>query len=517
VTEAYPSWAHQKKAVEQARGLPGLALFFGVGLGKTKTVIDILRELMNSDKRMRRTLIFTKPLVVPQFEEEWLKFSKIERRHITLLQGSQKERLADFQALKGDAGHIFITNTEALIMKDLYAVMKEWKPEAIVYDECHDLKNPSAQRSEAAFDLANPFDKKAKLFAPKPKTYMLSGSPVLSSPLDIFQQVKIQMGGWPLLAGGKLSGQIITNYFVFRGRFFRDRNALMPKDRYFPDWQPMTLKLDGFDSIGEMARTLELISVYATKWNCPELNLPPELDITIECGMTAEQEKIYTAMKKDFIAYVSDTRACVASLAITKSLRLMQIVSGFVSTEGRGEEDDVADIRFKGTEKDEKLRQLIKTVSPSEKLLVWAVWRENYGAIRKICEELGVEYAEAHGEVSSDKKKLENVHRFKTRDRCRVFLGHPGSGGVGLNLTMGTQDAFYSRNYSTLHFVQARGRNHRAGQTQTVRHNNLTCRGTIDDAVLAQLSANLAMAENLLDPEKKNLSYKEVAKAIGPA
>lgn len=488
----------------------------GVGLGKSFTSIRYLCDAMNEQKRLFRTLIFTKPLVVPQFEEEFYKFSNIQKKDITLLQGSQKERLRDFteKAYKDGkpVAHIFITNTEALIMKDLYEAMQKWAAEAIVFDESHDVKNPSAQRSEAAYDLANPFSKELKCFGPKPLTLILSGSPVLSSPLDIFHQVKVMLGGFPTRAyfeGNR--NALITNFYHFRGMFFRDKNAGMAKDKYFPDWVPMTRERDGFDCIGELSYILSKISCYATKWTCPELNLPPEYDVTIPCSMTEHQARVYKEMKNDFLSYVSDSRACTASIAIVKSLRLLQIVSGFVSTEGRGEEDDVADVRFAGTEKDEKLRRLIKDVTPNTKLLIWAVWRENYAQIRKICEEQGVEYAEFHGGVTSDKKKLANVHDFKTRDKCRVAIGHPGSGGVGLNLTVAAQDAFYSRNYSTLHFVQARGRNHRPPQTQPVTHNNLSCQGTIDDVVLAQLTQNMAMAESLLDPSKKSISYKDVA------
>lgn len=520
VKEIPKGWEHQSRAIAKAPGLAGLALFFGVGLGKTYTTIRILCNAMNEQKRMFRTLIFTKPLVVPQFEEEWQKFSNVKSDKITLLQGSQKERIADFMKKAYVNGkpvpHIFITNTDALIMKDLYKLMLEWQAEALVFDECHDLKNHEAQRSEAAYDLANPYSKQLKVWAPKPLTYLLSGSPVLTSPLDIFHQVAVMLGGWPL--PGYFEGSrhaVITNYYQFRGQFFRDKNAGMKGSaNYYPDWVPMTRERDGFDSIGAISAVLEKVSVYATKWNCPELNLPPEYDVTIPCSMTEHQARVYKEMKDDFVSYVSDSRACVASLAITKSLRLLQIVSGFVSTEGRGEEDDVADIRFAGTEKDEKLRRLIKDVAPNQKILVWAVWRENYGQIRKIFEECGVEYAEFHGGVSTDKKKLANVHRFKTDPRCRGGIGHPGSGGVGLNLTVAPVDAFYSRNYSTLHFVQARGRNHRAGQTQAVTHNNLTCQGTIDDTVLAQLSENLAMAESLLDPSKKNISFRTIANQL---
>jgi SNF2 family DNA or RNA helicase len=526
VIETKP-WPHQDKFRELQRALPGAAAFFEMGLGKTFATIQSLRELMNTERRLRRTIIFTKPLVVPQWKEEWLKFSKIEPRHITLLQSSQVKR-TQMLVERGWApdgnpvGHIFITNTETLIMKNFMEKLVEWNPEAIVFDESHDLKNPEAARSKSAYLLANPWNKREKRPEPKPKTFILSGSPILNDPLDLFQQIKIMLGGWPSINWfTNHSPQfLVTNFYHFRARYFRDKNAgFRGSENYFPNWQPMNLKEDGFDALGEIAEILTRISVRATK---SVLNLPPEIAVVTHVPMLKEQGRVYEEMRDDLISYVSDERACVASLAITKALRLMQIVSGFVSTEGRGEEMDKADVSWKDTPKDEALIDLLEAVTPTSKILVWAVWRENYERIRKICDGLGLGYVEAHGGVG-DTAKRECVQLFKNDSKKRVFIGHPGSGGVGLNLIgiPGTEDrcaysAFYSRNFSLAHYIQARARNHRSGQTENVTHYDLSCKGTIDDVALSKLAEKAALGDRLLSPEK-TLSLKDIVMGLKQA
>ena len=62
------------------------------------------------------------------------------------------------------------------------------------------------------------------------------------------------------------------------------------------------------------------------------LDLPPLLKKKIFVEMGAEQKKAYEEMKKHFITWLK-TEATTADLAITKALRLQQIVSGFAKTE----------------------------------------------------------------------------------------------------------------------------------------------------------------------------------------
>lgn len=528
MVDSTPSlWDHQQAGIKLARNLPGCAFFFSMGLGKTRATLEALREQMNAEKRIVRGFIFTKPIVVPQWKEEWLKFTKIPPAKVVLLQGSQANRNKEFVKHAYDpegkaVGCIFVTNTEALLMKDLMAHLELWKVEALVFDESHELKSPEAIRSKNAYHLANPWNKKERRPEPKPKTFILTGSPVLNDPLDLFQQVKIMLGGWPSLNWFTNYDPrfLVSNFYHFRARYFRDKNAgFRGTDKYFPNWQPMTVKEDGFDALGEIADILQRISVRATK---AVLNLPPEIAVTTHVPMLKEQGRVYEEMRDDLISYVSDERACVASLAITKALRLMQIVSGFVSTEGRGEEMDKADVSWKDTPKDEALIDILESVTPTSKILVWAVWRENYERIRKIFEKLGIGYVEAHGGVS-DRAKLECVEEFKNNSRKRAFLGHPGSGGVGLNLVgvPGTEDrcaysVFYSRNFSLAHYLQARSRNHRAGQTESVTHYDLSCKGTIDDVALSKLAEKASLGDRLLSPEK-TLSLKDIVMGLKQA
>lgn len=501
-------WAHQLTAIERAKSLPYFALFFEMGAGKTGTAINILRAKMTPMGRYVKTLILCPPIVVPNWADEFAMHSKIPRDRVVLLQGSAKERLKTFNehAYQDDTPRpvFFVTNYESLLLGgfkektgkkryiegELFQAMYKWAPEAVICDESHRLKNYKAQRSQLVQKLANPVDPKTKAPLRKPWTYLLSGSPVLNSPMDLFYQFLI-------MDGGETFGK---NFFVFRARFFEDKNKDMPKERYFPNW---VVKSGAVEQINEL---IFKFGMRVTKDEC--LDLPEETSITIKCKMGPLQTRNYKELKRDFITTVESKTASV-TLAIVKALRLMQVTSGFLSLDGEGDEQDRAKAVYEECEKEQHLEHLLEELTPGSKVIVWAVWKENYAIIRRVCERLNVRFVEVHGGISRAQQN-ENVTRFKTDESVRVFIGHPGSGGIGINLTCAPYSIFYSRTFSLEHWLQARARNHRGGQTEKVTHYDLVCEGTIDELVQNKLAGKLDMSESLL----KDISHSVREQAL---
>ncbi len=491
--------AHQMAVIEKCardKSLPGFALFFEMGVGKSATAIHILRTKMQEANRIQRILILCPPLVIPNWIEEWRKHSDVKTKLLVPLYGAGKKRLKEFieHTANPQEGKIFITNYESLLMDDLFEAFYNWSPEGLIFDESHNCKSPGASRSKQADRLANPVRK------PKPFTLLLSGSPVLNSPMDIFQQFKI-------LDGGQRFG---TNSWAFRAQHFRDRNAGIPKDRYFPNWELMTVAKDGVDAIGRITDKMATISSRVEKKDC--LDLPPEVSVVHKVGMSPTQARLYKEMKADFVTFLN-SKACSASLAITKAIRLMQIVSGFVALENDGpteDEEPTIQTALEETPKLKALHDLLDelVLEQKQKVIVWSVWQFNYQQIRGVCEKLGIRVYEVHGGVSANGTKLSAsakrlaVDQFKAdKDPC-VFSGHPGSGGIGIDLTCASNDIFYSRNFSLVHFLQARARNHRKGAKEaghlSITHHDLVCEGTIDELAVEKLVNKIDLSDRML-------------------
>lgn len=461
-------WTHQKDAVAKARGKNFHALFFEMGCGKTATAINILREKYY-EWGMRRTLIFCPPIVIENWKREWAMHSKIKLREIILLQGSQKKRLSLMaDALQGlGSSKICITNYESLIMDELFAAFMYWKPEILVFDESHKLKTHNSQRTKAATKLSRSANFR----------YLLTGTPVLNTPMDLYAPYKI-------MDGGQTFGD---NYLVFRNTYFYDKNAGMPQAKYFPNW---VVRPGAIDIINAK---LEATSSKAKKADC--LDLPPMVREERFVELSSEQRRLYEQMKKDFITYM-DGKAAVAQIALTKLLRLMQIVSGFVTVEG---ENDREDIVLKENPRAEALKELLAEITTHSKVLIWAVFKQNYKAIKSVCDALGLNYRELHGETPA-KDRQKNVDDFNNDPSVNCMVANPGSGGIGVNLTAASYSIFYSRNFSLEFDLQAEARNHRGGSEihSKITRIDLIAKDTIDELILQRLHQKSELSEKIL-------------------
>lgn len=472
-------WNHQLEAIRRADLLPDYGLFWEPGTGKTATTIHMLRAKFNAVRRLLRTVIFCPPIVVRNWRDEFMRHSNIDPAKVVLLTGSGKQRLALFEKHRTE-GCVFVTNYESLLMDELFAAMLAWVPEALVFDESHKCKDGTAKRTKRAMELATPkIDRNGVIIKPAPKhRYILSGTPVLNSPLDIFCQ-------YVLLDGGATFGQ---NFYAFRSRYFHDKNAGMPKGRYFPQWEILPGSIEAINEkiFGKAMRVL--------KKDC--LDLPPFVTTTIKVGMTPQQAAAYKEMKDEYITFIESEegqKPVSATLAITKALRLMQMTSGYAKTV------DGQEISLKETPKEEALRELLAELTPNHKVIVWAVWKENYATIRRICESLKIKYVELTGDTPQA-KRFTNQDLFNNDPDYRVCIGHPGSGGIGINLVESDTSIFYSRNFSLEQSIQAEARNYRGGSEihEKVTRYDIVCEGTIDELVTEKLASKTEISDRVL-------------------
>lgn len=474
-----PLWAHQQAGVDKALQIQDLALFFEMGCGKSRTTIEILRKHFARASRVKRTLILGPVITVKNWQREIAMFSKIKEHDIIALSGPGKRRCKLFSEKATDTvagtltkGRIFITNYEAVEMDELYELLLLWKPEILVCDESQRLKDPRSKRALRVTPLADRATNR----------YILTGTPILNSAMDIFNQYRI-------LDGGKTFG---NNFFEFRGRFFEDLNKGMPSHVHFPKWVPRS---ETYDLLNEKIYSKAL---RVLKEDC--LDLPPLIRQTVHVELGKEQARIYNEMKREYVAWVRESehspepKAVVAQMALTKALRLQQIASGFAKTE------DGTEIPITDNPRLKALKELLADLTPAHKVVVWATFKENYRQIAKVCEDLKIEYAELHGGVSVIEKN-QAIDRFKTNEACRVIIANAAAGGIGISLTAASYSVFFSRNFSLEQDLQAESRNHRGGSEihQKITRIDLVASETIDEIILEALAQKKAIGAQVID------------------
>lgn len=460
-----PLWEHQEQALQTAYAKDYFALFFETGTGKTLTALTIARAWMHRSGRTLRTLVLSPPITLQNWKSEWLAGSNFSVSNVAVAHGHGDKRCAVFSD-KQNA--VVITNYESLISPKVFKAIENWKPEVIIFDESHRVKSHSAKRSKQAFQLAQ--NARHRL--------ILTGTPILNSPMDIFMQ-------WKILDLGEDFGK---NFFQFRGEYFYDKNSRMPSHIHFPKWE---IREESLESI---KGTISKNAMFVAKNAC--LDLPPLVKTVVKVSLSPEQRKIYTDMAKDLIAYVA-SGVSVARLALTKAMRLQQIVSGFLNVEdsqGESKNHEIED-----NPRLVALSELLSDRAEGSKCIVWASFRHNYGQIASVCKKLNLPYVEIHGD-KTQKEKDTAVKEFNENNSIRVCIGHPGSGGIGVNLTSSNVTIFYSRSFSLEHDIQAEARNYRGGSEihEKVTRIDLIAEDTIDEYIAAKLEGKQAISDSVL-------------------
>lgn len=461
-------WLHQSQALEKASNLNEFGLLLPMGVGKTRTAIEILRQKCTNEKRLLRTLIVGPKIVQENWKREILRFSKIPAHDIVVLTGTGPKREQKFaRECTDDTGRknkVVIIGFQSLLMKDLVKCINWWNPELIICDESHRIKNPTAKTTKALISLGD----EARF------RYILTGTPILNTMMDIYSQYRF-------LDKGETFGR---NFFVFRNTYFFDKNAGMPSQKHFPDWK---LKTGALETVSEK---IFKKAIHVKKEDC--IDLPPFVRKHVYVEMSPEQKRHYEEMKKHFITVLGD-KACTAQLAITKALRLQQIVSGFIKTE------DGTEVVLKDNPRREALKELLEDLTPEHKVIVWACFKENYESIRGVCRELGIAAVELHGQTS-DKQRQEAIDSFNNNPTIRVFIGNQLAGGIGVNLIASDYSIYYSRNFSLEQDMQSESRNYRAGSTlhSKITRIDLVCAATIDESVLEALANKQEISDKVL-------------------
>lgn len=457
----HPLWQHQIDAIRLAdKTHQDLGLFFEQGTGKTRTMIEILRREYAAKGRIRRTLIICPIVVCNNWKAEFKQYSKIAQDKIVVLHGSGKNRQKQMEKVLTNPDCIVVTNFETLQMKEVFAQFELWQVEILIIDESQRIKSPTSARAKQCVKLA---DQTARNF-------ILSGTPILDGKgMDIYMQFRV-------LDRGVTFG---TNFFAFRARYFYDKNSGMNKNAYFPKWVPHP------SAFKEFNRKIENKSLRVLKKDC--LDLPPLVRQIIPVELSKEQTTAYREMYNECITFLKDNtdkpKAVVAQLALTKTLRLQQIVSGFVK-------DEDGTVHRLPCPRINVLEDLLNDlcVDGEHKVIVWATFKENYLMIQELCDKLKLTYRTLTGDTPPGEREI-NMREFRQDPDVKVMIANQGAGGVGVNLIEASYSIYYSKGFKLEDDLQSEARNYRGGSEihEKVTRIDLVAPRTVDELVTEAL------------------------------
>lgn len=461
-----PLWGHQRNACIRFEKEPEIALLHDMGVGKTTTAIVWMRCKYFYAQDVVPTLIVSPIATLHNWLEEIVRNcpERVSSQAVVVEGGPKKKETI----LKDTDAKIFIVNPEIFTSVTLAALLKKKNFKVVIVDEAHKFKNPKSKRLAGLLYISDFADSRA----------LLTGTPILNTYLDVWAL-------WRILDGGATFGM---NFFTFRERYFRDGNiAWKGKPAYFPNYVPKP----GIEE--ELSAMIDRKASRVKKSEC--LTLPPLVEMRENVELSAEQSVAYQEMKDELITYVSSGE-CVATNALTRVLRMLQILTGYVQVQ----ESETWNGRhlLKDNPRLTRLKELLEELTPNHKVIVWCVFQENYDQIIAVCKALNVGHTELTGRT---KDRQAEIKKFELDPACRVMVSNPQAGGVGVNMVAASYSIYYSRSYSLGDRLQSEARNYRGGSERhpCITLIDLVAPGTLDEIVWAALQRKEDFSNNILD------------------
>jgi len=240
------------------------------------------------------------------------------------------------------------------------------------------------------------------------------------------------------------------------------------------------------------------------------LDLPPKVYNKWSFELSNEEARVFNELRSKNIAFFreediekddySECETITEELALTKSLRLQQISSGWFPV--KGEPDKIINKK----EIPSRLSALLKLLEQNEgKAIIFSRFRADLDLLQ---ETLGSEAVSFHGGIHENDREP-NKKKFMTDPHCKYFLGQPRTAGIGHTLTAAQHIIFYS-NDSALRFrVECEARAWRKGlEHEKLMIWDLHGLGTQDAKITKALRSKRKISDAILkDPDTFFLDY----------
>jgi SNF2 family DNA or RNA helicase len=357
-----------------------------------------------------------------------------------------------------NGGKVHETSADIVIIN--YDVLKKWlpelqriNPEVIIYDESHYIKSPKSARSKAARELA----------AVVPHKILLTGTPVLNRPKELWNQLQIID---PFTYPDK-------RFFQWHLRYTAAHKIRIGRDKTAWDFS-------GASNLDELAQSLKSIMIRRTKEQVlPELPAKRRSTVLIPIDNRSE----YNRADKEFMAWMTEQKGTEAA---ERASHVEQLAK----------REYLKQVAIKGKMK--AAIEWIKTFLDSgEKLIVFGTHRSTIGAIMREFSDCAVSVI---GGMNAEVKDAA-VTAFQNDQDVRLFVGNIQAAGVGLTLTAASNVAFLELADGPEMLKQCEDRACRIGQENAVNCWYLLAENTIDGKMVEMVEGKSKVIDKITEDE----------------
>lgn len=461
-------WTHQRECLADSCEREAVAIHWEPRVGKSRVIVE------NSAYLWDRELIDTTVVIAPngvhlnwtrnQLPLYWDREDTLVVEWRSARASTKKFQRLMQEALEYDGFVWFVANIEAMSSKKLVEYLEKLVAKRrclMVVDESHYIKNPRAKRTRAMMRLAK--------HCPFRRT--LTGTPTPQGPFDLWSQFYV------------LDPDILGKRFVP----FKQRYGIWKRVQYGTG--PLHDELVEYRNLDELAG---IIAPYVFESNKADLfDLPDRVFARRYFEMSKDHARVYKDLRDELIAMLSSGEMITAPLAIVKLMKLQQISRGHIKNE-LGDSIDLGD----PYPADEATLELIRG-NPG-KTVVWCRFVHDCQRMSDTLAEEGIPHVRCDGTVPADDRPELLVRFNDNDDPTRVWVGTPGTGGLGVDLGSASLMIFHGHGFDLAQRLQALERNYGSSQlAERVDVVDLVAADTVDERALAVLESKKDIARQL--------------------
>lgn len=435
---------YQLDGIAFAAGAGRAILADDMGLGKTIQGIGTA-EMLARHAHVTRVLVICPASLKSQWRAEIIRFSDRSSR---LVLGSHKERPAQY------AGNQFFTicNYEQ-VLRDILAIERlSW--DLIILDEGQRIKNWEAKTSRIIKGLKSTF------------ALVLSGTPLENRLDELYSVVE-----------------------------FIDDRRLGPAFRFFNRHRVIDEKgkLLGYKNLEQLRKTLQPVMLRRTRQQVVQ-ELPPRTTEILRIAPTEEQYR----MEKGHRMIVQT----IINKKYLSEMDLLRLQKALLMCRMCADSTFLVDKQTPGySSKLEELGMLLDQLSAEahRKIVLFTEWTTMLNLIEPLLDARRLNYVRLDGAVPQ-KKRQGLINQFQNDPECLLFIT-TNAGATGLNLQAANTVINVDLPWNPAVLEQRISRVHRMGQSRPVQVFILVTTGTLEENLLATLSAKHELSLAVLDPD----------------
>ena len=416
----------------------------------TVQFIAFLLHLQEQEALEKPTLLVCPTSVLGNWEREVKKFGpnlKVLQYH-----GDKRPKGKAFKSAVKDK-NIVITSY-SLVHRDLKSLQDiSWQ--IIALDEAQNVKNVEAKQSQAVRQLEPEF------------RIALTGTPVENRLQEL----------WSIM-------DFLNPGYLGNKQFFQRRFA-MPIEKY-----------GDTSSLSQLRSLVQPFILRRLKTDRDIIqDLPEKQEMTVFCGLTPEQAKLYQKVVNDSLAEIDDAEGLQRrGMILGLLVKLKQICNHPAQylKKKKLEKPDSAKLQ--------RLEEMLEEIiSNGDRALIFTQFAE-WGKLLKpyLENKLNRETLFLYGSTTK-KQREEMIDRFQHDPQAPpVMILSLKAGGVGLNLTRANHVFHFDRWWNPAVENQATDRVFRIGQTKNVQVHKFVCTGTLEEKIHDMIESKKQLAEQVV-------------------